>query len=147
MWLYHVFSLSLRDVELILAERGIVVTHERIRHWCLKFGANFAGRLRRRRPKPGNTWHLDEMFIRIRGVMNYLWRAVDQHGIVLDILVQDRRNRAAANRFFNHLLHGIRPDSLSGATARRSGQGMKQLRSARNTRSEHRGICLLRLIN
>ena len=72
VWLYHVFSLSLRDVELILAERGIVVTHESIRHWCLKFGSDFARRLRRRRPQPGDTWHLDEVFIRIRGVLHYL---------------------------------------------------------------------------
>ena len=107
VWLYHVFSLSLRDVELILAERGIVVTHESIRHWCLKFGADFAGRLRRRRPRPDDTWHLDEVFIRIRGVLHYLWRAVDQHGVVLDILVQDRRNGAAAKRFFKHLLRGL----------------------------------------
>jgi putative transposase len=65
VWLYHVFSLSLRDVELILAERGVVVSHESIRHWCLKFGADFARRLRRRRPQPGETWHLDEVFVRI----------------------------------------------------------------------------------
>jgi hypothetical protein len=90
VWLYYVFGLSLRDVELILAERGVVVTHESIRYWCLKFGADFARRLRRRRPQPGDTWHLDEVFIRIRGVLDYLWRAVDQHGGVLDILVQDR---------------------------------------------------------
>jgi hypothetical protein len=64
VWLYHVFSLSRRDVELILAERGVVVTHESIRHWCLKFGGDFAARLRRRRPKPSDTWHLDEVFIR-----------------------------------------------------------------------------------
>jgi putative transposase len=108
VWLYHVFSLSLRDVELILAERGILVTHESIRHWCLKFGADFARRLRRRRPQPGDTWHLDEVFIRIRGVLHYLWRAIDQHGVVLDILVQERRNGAAAKRFFKHLLHGLR---------------------------------------
>ena len=107
VWLYHVFSLSLRAVELILAERGIVVTHESIRHWSLKFGSDFARRLRRRRPQPGDTWHLDEVFIRIRGVLHYLWRAVDQHGVVLDILVQDRRNGAAAKRFFKHLLHGL----------------------------------------
>ena len=75
VWLYHVFSLSLRDVELILAERGVIVTRESIRHWCRKFGADFAGRLRRRRPRPGDTWHLDEVFIRIRGVLHYLWRA------------------------------------------------------------------------
>jgi putative transposase len=78
VWLYHVFSLSLRDVELILAERGVVVTHESIRHWSWKFGADFARRLRRRRPQPGDTWHLDEVFIRIRGVLHYLWRAVDR---------------------------------------------------------------------
>src|SRR5215469_15173094 len=106
VWLYHVFSLSLRDVGLILAERGIAVTHESIRHWCLKFGGDFARRLRRRRPQPGDTWHLDEVFIRIRGVLHYLWRAVDQHGVVLDIVVQDRRNGAAAKRFFKRLLHG-----------------------------------------
>ena len=107
-WLYHVFSLSLRDVELILAERGVIVTHESIRHWCRKFGADFARRLRRRRAKPGDTWHLDEVFIRINGVLHYLWRAVDQHGVVLDIFVQDRRNAAAAKRFFKRLLHALK---------------------------------------
>jgi putative transposase len=108
VWLYHVFSLSLRDVELILAERGITVTHESIRAWCRKFGSEFAAKLRRRRPKPGDTWHLDEVFLRINGVLHYLWRAVDQHGIVLDILVQDRRNGSAAKRFFRRLLAGLK---------------------------------------
>jgi len=107
VWLYHVFSLSLRDVELILAERGVLVTHESIRRWGLKFGAEFAGRLQRRRPRPGDTWHLDEVFIRIRGVQHYLWRAVDQHGVVLDILVQERRNGTAAKRFFKYLSGGL----------------------------------------
>ena len=106
VWLYHVFSLSLRDVELILAYRGVVVSHKSIRRWCQKFGADFAKRLRKRRPKPGDTWHLDEVFIRINGTRHYLWRAVDQHGAVLDIFVQDRRNAEAAKRFFNRLLHG-----------------------------------------
>jgi hypothetical protein len=96
IWLYHVFSLSLRDVELILAERGIAVTHESIRRWCLKLGGGIARKLRRRRPRPGDTWHLDEVFIRMNGVLHYLWRAVDQHGVVLDILVQGRRNATAA---------------------------------------------------
>jgi putative transposase len=114
VWLYHVFSLSLRDVELILAERGVLVTHESIRHWCPKFGADFAGRLRRRRSQPGDTWHLDEVFIRIRGALHYLWRAVDQHGVVLDILVQNRRNGAAAKRFFKHLLRGLQSCPMSG---------------------------------
>jgi putative transposase len=108
VWLYHVFSLSLRDVELILAERGITVTHESIRQWGLKFGGDFARKLRHRRPKPGDTWHLDEVFIRINGVLHYLWRAVDQHGVVLDILVQDRRNATAAKRFFKRLLAGLK---------------------------------------
>jgi putative transposase len=108
VWLYHVFSLSLRDVELLLAERGIIVTHESIRQWCLKFGADFARKLRRRRPKPGDTWHLDEVFLRINGELHYLWRAVDQNGVVLDILVQDRRNASAAKRFFKRLLAGLR---------------------------------------
>ncbi len=105
--LYHVFSLSLRDVELILAERGVSVTHESIRGWCRKFGMEFAKRLRRRRPRPGDIWHLDEVFVRINGELRYLWRAVDQHGVVLDILVQDRRNATAAKRFFKRLLQGL----------------------------------------
>jgi putative transposase len=108
VWLYHVFGLSLRDVELILAERGIGVTHESVRQWCLRFGADFARKLRRRRPRPGDTWHLDEVFIRINGALHHLWRAVDQHGVVLDILVQGRRNATAAKRFFKRLLAGLR---------------------------------------
>ena len=106
-WLYHVFSLSLRDVELILAERGVIVSHESIRRWCLKVGQTFADKLRRRRPRPGDKWHLDEVFIRIRGKLHYLWRAVDQDGEVLDILVQSRRNAKAAKRFFKKLLKGL----------------------------------------
>jgi putative transposase len=104
VWLYHLFSLSFRDIELILSERGIIVTHESIRQWCLTFGGEFACKLRRRRPRPGETWHLDEVFLKIKGELHYLWRAVDQHGVVLDILVQDRRNATAAKRFFKRLL-------------------------------------------
>src|ERR671917_2981709 len=111
VWLYHVFSLSLRDVELILAERGITVAHESIRRWCLKFGRDFASRLRRRRPRPGDTWHLDEVFLHIGGKLHYLWRAVDKHGVVLDILVQGRRNAGAAKRFFK--LFGLPPRALA----------------------------------
>jgi putative transposase len=76
----------------------VIVTHESIRHWCQKFGADFAKRLLKRRPKPGDTWHLEEMFIWINGTRHYLRRAMDQHGVVLDIFVQDRRNAAAAKR-------------------------------------------------
>src|SRR6516225_11995483 len=108
VWLYQVFSLSFRDVELILAERGVVVSYESIRRWCLKFGASFADKLRRRRPRPGDKWYLDEVFIRIRGEQHYLWRAVDQDGNVLDILVQSRRSATAAKRFFRKLLKGLR---------------------------------------
>ena len=108
VWLYHVFSLSLRDVELILAERGVLLTYETVRRWCRKFGESFANKMRRRRPQPGDRWHLDEVFIRIQGVQHYLWRAVDQNGVVLDILVQSRRNAKAAKRFFKRLLRGLR---------------------------------------
>src|ERR1700732_754873 len=107
VWLYHVFSLSLRDVELLLAERGVVVSYETVRRWCKKFGASFADRLRRHRPRPGDKWHLDEVFIRIQGVQQYLWRAVDQNGVVLDILVQARRAGNAAKLFFRRLLKGL----------------------------------------
>ena len=87
VWLYHAFSLSFRDVQLLLAERGIAVSYETVRRWSKKFGQHFARRLRRRRPRPGDRWHLDEVFIGIHGVQRYPWRAVDQHGVVLDILV------------------------------------------------------------
>jgi putative transposase len=100
VWLYHVLSLSLRDVELLLAERSIVVSYETVRRWCMKFGQSFADCLRRGRPRPGDKWHMDEVFIRIQGVQYYLWRAVDQHGVVLDILVQDRRDAEAASASF-----------------------------------------------
>ncbi len=92
VWLYHVFSLSLRDVELLLAERSVVVSYESIRRWCRKFGQSAANGLRRRRLRSGDKWHLDEVFFRIRGKVHDLWRAVDQDGVVLDVLVQSRRN-------------------------------------------------------
>ena len=107
VWLYHCFSLSLREVELILAARGIVVSYESIREWGLRFGRMFATGLRRRRPRPGDKWHFDEVFIRIRGKLHYLWRAVDQDGHVLDILVQSRRDAKAAKRFFRKLLKDL----------------------------------------
>jgi putative transposase len=81
---------------------------ETVRQWCLTFGGEFARKLRRRRPTPGDTWHLDEVFLRINGELHYLWRAVDQHGVVLDILVQGRRNATAAKRFFKRLLTGLK---------------------------------------
>ena len=90
VWLYHCFSLSLRDVETILAARGLVVSYESVREWGLRFGRQFANILKRRCPRPGGKWHLDEVFLRIRGKTHYLWRAVDQNGHVLDILVRSR---------------------------------------------------------
>ncbi len=106
VWLYFRFSLSFRDVEELLAERGIIVTYETIRQWVRKFGQTYANHLRRRRAQPGDTWHLDEVFLKINGKQHYLWRAVDQHGNVLDILVQSRRNKTAAKKFFRKLLKG-----------------------------------------
>ena len=108
VWLYFRFSLSFRDIQEMMLERGIEVSHEAIRLWCLKFGAEYARRLRRRRGRPGDTWHLDEVFCKINGQLVYLWRAVDQSGEVLDILVQKRRDTKAAKRFFRKLLKGLR---------------------------------------
>src|SRR3984957_7572093 len=107
VWVDHVFRPSLREVELLLAERGIVVSYETVRRWCKKFGESFAKRLRRRRPRPGDKWYLDEVFIRIGGVQRYLWRAGDQDSVVLDILVQRRRDGNAAKRFFRRLSKGL----------------------------------------
>ena len=104
VWLYFRFSLSFRDVEDLLAQRGVTVTYETIRQWCRTFGRTYARRLRRRRGRLGDTWHLDELFVSINGRRQYLWRAVDEDGDVLDILVQSRRNRRAAGRFFRKLL-------------------------------------------
>jgi putative transposase len=94
-------------VELLLAERGVVVSYETVRRWCNKFGQSFASCLRRRRPRPGDKWHMDEVFIRIQGIQHYRWRAVDQNGVVLDILTQERRDAKAAKRFFRRLLKGL----------------------------------------
>ncbi|MDP9311580.1 MAG: IS6 family transposase [Chloroflexota bacterium] len=106
LWLYYRFSLSFRDVEELLAARGVMLSYETVRRWTLKFGQQYANELRRRRPQPGDKWHLDEVFLTINGKTAYLWRAVDQHGTVLDILVQSRRNKHAAKKFFRKLLKG-----------------------------------------
>lgn len=108
VWLYHRFPLSFREVEEMMLERGIVVSHETIRQWCAKFGQAYANELRRRRPRPGDTWHLDEAYIKIAGTTHYLWRAVDQHGNVLDILVTSRRDTQAATRSFRKLLTALK---------------------------------------
>ncbi|MDV6278292.1 IS6 family transposase [Rhodococcus erythropolis] len=114
VWLYHRFPLSFREIELMMAERGVEVTYETIRIWCIRFGPEYARRLRRHQPQAGDKWHLDEVFVNIGGVRKYLWRAVDQHGNVLDILIQSRRDGRAATRFFRTLLkkQGRRPRML-----------------------------------
>jgi putative transposase len=129
VWLYHVFCLSLRDVELLLAERGVAVSHETVQRWRRKFGQTFDNRLRRRRPRPGDKWHLDEVFIRIQGVQHYLWRAVDQDGVLLDILVQPRRDAKAAKRFLRRLLKGLQyvPRVIMTYKLRRYGAAHRQL--------------------
>ena len=96
VWAYHRFCLSFRDVEDLLAERGIIVSYEAIRIWWQKFGPDYARKLKRRQGRLGDIWHLDEVFIRINGQQQYLWRAVDQDGDVIDILVQPRRDQRAA---------------------------------------------------
>ena len=107
VWLYHRFPLSLRDVEQMMAQRGVSVSYNTIHQWCHKFGQTYANNLRRWRSRPGDKWHLDEVFIKIGGKTHYLWRTVDQHGNVLDILVTSRRDAKAATRFFRKLLTGL----------------------------------------
>ena len=104
VWLYFRFNLSFRDVEDLLAQRGVTVTYETIRRWCRTFGRVYARRLRQRRGRLGDTWYLDEVFVTLNGRQQYLWRVVDEDGDLLDILVQSRRNRHAAVRFFRKLL-------------------------------------------
>ncbi len=106
VWLYHRFCLSFREVEELLAERGITVTYETIRQWCQKFGPAYARTLKKRQGRLGDTWHLDEVFVSIQGEQQYLWRAVDQDGDTIDILVQRQRNTQAAVRFFRRILKG-----------------------------------------
>src|SRR5205823_5514931 len=107
VWLYYRFPLSYRDVQELLFERGIDVTHEAIRQWCLKCGQDDANQLKRRRAQPGDKWHLDKVFLTRNGERHSLWRAVDQDDNVLDILVQSRRNKRAAKKFFRKLLKGL----------------------------------------
>jgi len=107
VWLYHRFTLSFRDIEDLLAERGIIVSYEAIRLWCRKFGPAYARSIKKRRGSLGDTWYMDEVYIvTVRGKRRYLWRAVDQDGDVLDVLVQERKDKQAAVRFFKKLMKG-----------------------------------------
>src|SRR5215475_5887744 len=147
VWLYYRFTLSYRDVQELLFERGITVSHEAIRQWCWKFGQAYANQLRHRRPRPGDKWHLDEVFLTIHGQRHSLWRAVDQDDNVLDILVQSRRNTQAATQCFHTLLKGL-PDvprmlvteklPSYGAAKRESLPGVAHRQSrSRDNRCEH----------
>ncbi|GAB2444102.1 IS6 family transposase [Streptomyces incanus] len=104
VWLSFRFPLSFREAGELMLQRGVVVSHETVRRWCATFGQVYANGLRRRHARPGDPWHLDEVFVKINGELKYLWRAVDQDGTVLDILLQSRRDTAAARRFFRRLL-------------------------------------------
>ena len=110
VWLDHRYCLSFRDVEDLLAERGIIVSYETIRPWCGKFGTDYARRVKRRQGRLGDTWFLDEIFVAINGQRQYLWRAVDQDGDLIDLLVQPRRDGRAARRFFRTLLKSQRQE-------------------------------------
>ena len=104
VWLYFRFNLSHRDIEDLLAQRGVIVSYESIRLWCIKFGRIYARRLKRRHTGYGDTFYIDEVFVKINGKHQYLWRAVDQDGEVVDVFIQSRRDGAAAKRFFKRLL-------------------------------------------
>jgi putative transposase len=121
VWLYHRFPLSSREVQEMMMARGVPVIYESVRQWSRKFGQTFANGLRCRRPCLGDKWHLDEVFIKIHGKSHYLWRAVDQDGVVLDILVTSRRDAKAATRFFRKLLTGLRFGAPAGADHRQAG--------------------------
>jgi putative transposase len=108
VWLYFRFALSFRDVEEMLAQRGVSLSYETVREWCLKFAQTYANVMRHRSSRPGDRWHLDEVFLKINGRVHYLWRAVDQDGDVFDILVQSQRDKGAAKKFFRKLVKGLR---------------------------------------
>jgi len=149
VWLYFRFTLSVRDVEELLAERGIEVSRESIRCWAIKFGPLIAANLRRRRTPPTGRWHLDEMVVKIGGRRMWLWRAVDDEGEVLDMLVQRRRNKHAALKFLRKLLRnqGLHPETIVtdklasyraatralGLTSRHRPGGMRENNRAENS--------------
>lgn len=149
VWLYFRFTLSLRDVEELLAQRGVEVSYETIRCWTIKFGPQIAANLRRRRPAPTDRWHLDEMAVKIGGRRMWLWRAVDDEGEVLDMLVRKRRNKHAALKLFRKLLktQGVHPQTITtdklasyraalrvlGLTGRHRPGGMRENNRAENS--------------
>ena len=129
IWLYLRFTLSFRDVEDLLAERGITVSYETVRRWVNHFGPKIAADLRKRRPKPHTIWHLDEVYLKIDGRLVYLWRAVDSEGEVLDVLVQTKRNKHAALKLMGKLLrkYGLIPDKMVTDDLRSYGAAAREL--------------------
>ena len=129
VWLYYRFTLSYRDVEELLAERGIDVSYESVRRWVLKFGSKIAAGLIRRRPQPDDRWNLDEMVVRIAGRHMFLWRAVDSEGEVLDMLVQRRRDKSAALRLLRKLMkrQGFAPRTIVTDRLRSYGAALRDL--------------------
>jgi len=129
VWLYYRFNLSHRDIEDLLAERGIIVSREAIRLWCMKFGAIYTRRLKRKHRGFGDTFYIDEVFVRINGKQHYLWRAVDQDGEVVDVYLQRKRDGAAAKRFFKRLLrsHGGEPRKIVTDKLRSYGVAHREL--------------------
>jgi transposase-like protein len=132
VWLYMRFTLSYRDVEDLLAERGLDISYETVRRWVLKFGPLFARELRRRRSRPTSRWHLDEMAVTIAGRQFWLWRAVDDEGEVLDLLVQRRRDKAAAVKLMRKLRSYGAAKSEIGLSARHD-QGLRANNRAENS--------------
>ncbi|MBM7049015.1 IS6 family transposase, partial [Rhizobium lusitanum] len=141
VWLYFRFPLSLRMVEEMLLQRGIVVSYETIRYWAMKFGPDYAGRLRRKAPSPNDVWHLDEVVVTIGGRKYWLWRAVDQDGYVLDEIVQTRRNTKAARRLLSRLMknQGCLPKRIVTDKLRSYGAARRQLMPTVEHRS-HKGL-------
>jgi putative transposase len=129
VWLYYRFNLSHRDIEDLLAERGIVVSYETIRLWCIKFGAIYTRRMKRKHRGYGDTFYIDEVFVKINGKQHYLWRAVDQDGEVVDVYLQAKRDGAAAKRFFRRLLgsHGGQPRKIVTDKLRSYGVAHREL--------------------
>jgi putative transposase len=129
VWLYYRFNLSHRDIEDLLAERSITVSYETIRLWCIKFGPRYSKRLKRKHRGFGDTFYIDEVFVKINGKQHYLWRAVDQDGEVVDVFLQARRDGAAAKRFFKRLLrsHGGEPRKIVADKLRSYGVAHREL--------------------
>ena len=140
VWLYFRFTMSYRDVEDLLAERGIDVSYETVRLWVLKFGQAYAQRIRKRRPLTFDRWHLDEVFVKIAGTQMYLWRAVDSEGEVLDILVQRRRDKRAATKLMHKLLRNqcVHPTQIVTDKLKSYGAALRDLRLGHLHETGHR---------